>query len=185
MTTGQGNEVATLGGGCFWCLEAVFEQIDGVVSVEPGYCGGTTEKPTYRTVCAGSTGHAEVVRIVFDPKRVDYSTLLDVFFTIHDPTTLNRQGHDVGTQYRSVIFYHSPEQKELAENVIAVLNTENEWGASLVTEVVPENQFYPAEEYHHRYFDRNPDQAYCQVVIAPKLAKLRKHFRRLIGANRG
>lgn len=185
MILGHHNEIATLGGGCFWCLEAVFGQIDGIVSVEPGYCGGATEKPTYSAVCEGGTGHAEVVRLAFDPARIDFASLLDVFFAIHDPTTLNRQGHDIGTQYRSMIFYHTPEQKELADNAIARLNAENAWGAPLVTEVVPEQPFYPAEEYHRRYFDRNPEQAYCQIVIAPKLVKLRRHFRRLIATDRG
>lgn len=185
MVTEQNSETATLGGGCFWCFEAVFDQIDGVLSVDPGYCGGEMTDPTYSAVCEGNTGHAEVVRIVFDPARVDFASLLEVFFAIHDPTTLSRQGHDVGTQYRSVIFYHSAQQKALAENAIAALNAENAWGAPLVTELVPERPFYPAEEYHQRYFERNPEQAYCQVVIAPKLVKLRQHFRRLISADRG
>lgn len=174
-------EIVTLGGGCFWCLEAVFEQIDGVVSVVSGYSGGMTDSPSYRAVCGGNTGHAEVVRISFDPNRISFETLLEVFFAIHDPTTLNRQGHDVGTQYRSVIFYHSPAQKAGAEKAIAKMNAGNVWGAAVVTEVLPAPTFHPAEEYHQRYFDRNPDQAYCQVVVAPKVAKLRKHFRRLVG----
>ena len=173
-------EIATLGGGCFWCTEAVFEQIEGVSSVVPGYCGGSPRNPSYREVCRGDTGHAEVVRIAFDPAQVDFETLLEVFFAVHDPTTPNRQGHDVGTQYRSVIFYHSPEQKATAERAIAAFNAENPNGTPAVTEVLPEQPFYPAEDYHHRYFRQNPEQAYCQAVIAPKMTKLRKYFRKLI-----
>ena len=176
-------EIATLGGGCFWCTEAVFEQIEGVSSVVSGYCGGSLGNPSYREVCRGDTGHAEVVRIAFDPAQVGFEALLEVFFAIHDPTTLNRQGHDVGTQYRSVIFYHSPAQKAAAERAIAAFNAENPKGAPAVTEVSPEQPFYPAEDYHRRYFQQNPDQAYCQAVIAPKLAKLRNYFRRLIRTN--
>ena len=171
MKTERDCEIATLGGGCFWCLEAVFQRIKGVISVDPGYCGGGMENPTYQAVCAGETGHAEVVRIAFDPGVIDYATLLDVFFATHDPTTLNRQGHDVGTQYRSVMFYHSPQQRALAGGKIAALDAENAWGLPLVTELVPEQPFYPAEGYHQRYFQRNPGQAYCQAVIAPKLEK--------------
>jgi peptide-methionine (S)-S-oxide reductase len=178
--TERDSEIATFGGGCFWCTEAVFEQIEGVLSVVPGYCGGSLGNPSYREVCRGDTGHAEVVRIMFDPQRVDFTTLLEVFFATHDPTTPNRQGHDVGSQYRSVIFYHSVEQKAAAEKAIAAFNAENPQGASAVTEVLPEQPFYPAEDYHHRYFRQNPEQAYCQAVISPKLSKLRKHFRRLI-----
>ena len=183
--TERNHAVATLGGGCFWCLEAVFEKVAGVASVEPGYSGGFTSNPTYREVCEGDSGHAEVVRVSFDPAQISFETLLEIFFTIHDPTTLNRQGHDVGTQYRSVIFYHSPEQKNVAQKVVARINAENWWGTPVVTQVMPVPAFYPAEEYHQRYFQRNPDQGYCQVVIAPKLAKLRQHFSNLTRTGEG
>ena len=176
----QNHEIATLGGGCFWCLEAVFARVDGVVSVVSGYCGGHAETANYRTVCRGDTGHAEVVRITYLPERISFSTVLEIFFTIHDPTTPNRQGHDIGSQYRSVIFYHSPEQKEIAARVIKQVNTGNEWGAPVVTELLPAPEFHVAEDHHQRYFDDNPDQGYCQIVIAPKVAKLRQHFRHLL-----
>lgn len=177
----EGNHaVTTLGGGCFWCLEAVFQKMAGVVSVDPGYSGGLTINPTYRSVCEGDSGHAEVVRIFFDPEQIGFETLLEIFFTIHDPTTLNRQGHDVGTQYRSVVFYHSLEQRDVADKMIARINAENWWGKPAVTQVLPAPVFYPAEEYHQRYFERNPEQGYCQVVIAPKVAELRQHFSKLI-----
>jgi peptide-methionine (S)-S-oxide reductase len=173
-------EQATLAGGCFWCLEAAFQQLKGVTKVTSGYAGGTVPTPSYEAVCTGRTGHAEVVQIEFDPAVVSYRELLDVFFTIHDPTTLNRQGGDVGTQYRSAIFYHSPQQRQEAESVMAELAAENVWDDPIVTEVVPLEAFYPAEEYHRDYFRRNPGQAYCRTVIAPKVAKLRKqHFERL------
>ncbi len=173
----EGNrEIATLGGGCFWCLEAVFEQLQGVERVESGYAGGVLANPTYQQVCGGDTGHAEVVQITFDPAVLSYGELLDVFFDIHDPTTLNRQGADVGTQYRSVIFYHSPEQKRLAEEKIAALNISGAWLAPLVTQVVPFETFYRAEDYHQGYFRNNPYQGYCQMVVAPKVAKFRAHF---------
>ena len=170
------REVATLGGGCFWCLEAVFEQLRGVDKVASGYAGGTVPEPSYEQVCTGETGHAEVVQVTFDPAVIKYRDILDVFFTTHDPTTLNRQGADVGTQYRSVIFYQTPEQKRIAEERIAELNAAKIWNAPIVTEVVPLQAFYPAEGYHQGYFRKNPSQSYCQVVIAPKVAKLRKHF---------
>ncbi|MBI4520161.1 MAG: peptide-methionine (S)-S-oxide reductase MsrA [Gemmatimonadetes bacterium] len=170
------REVATLGGGCFWCLEAVFDGLRGVEKVMSGYSGGHAPNPLYRQVCTGNTGHAEVVQVTFDPALISFRELLEVFFATHDPTTLNRQGGDVGTQYRSAIFYHSPEQKATAERVIAELEREKVWDGSIVTEVTPFREFYPAEEYHHRYFERNPGQAYCQVVIAPKVAKFRKQF---------
>jgi peptide-methionine (S)-S-oxide reductase len=176
MGANRATEIATLGGGCFWCLEAVFDQVRGVERVESGYAGGTMPEPTYQQVCTGTTGHAEVVQIAFDPKALSFGELLDIFFTIHDPTTLNRQGADVGTQYRSVIFYHSPEQKRIAEEKIAALNAARVWGAPLVTQVVPFERFYPAEDYHQGYFRNNPGQGYCQVVVAPKVAKLRSHF---------
>jgi len=170
------REIATLAGGCFWCLEAVFDQLRGVESVESGYMGGKTPKPTYEQVCGGQTGHAEVVQVTFDPDIVPYREILEVFFTIHDPTTLNRQGNDVGTQYRSAIFYHSPEQKRAAEEVIAELERAGAWERKFVTEVKPFTVFYPAEEYHQEYFERNPDQPYCRAVVAPKVTKLRHAF---------
>jgi len=170
------NEVATLGGGCFWCLEAVYDQLQGVLSVESGYSGGTVPNPSYRLVCTGTTGHAEVVQITYDPSVVSYRELLQVFFTIHNPTTLNRQGADVGTQYRSAIFYHSPEQKEIAEEVIGEVNEQEIWPNPVVTEVVPFEKFYIAEDYHQEYFANNPGQPYCQVVIAPKVAKFRQKY---------
>jgi peptide-methionine (S)-S-oxide reductase len=175
MTTNN-REVATLAGGCFWCLEAVYDQLKGVVSVESGYAGGHVKNPTYRAVCDGITGHAEVVQITFDPTAITYNDLLDVFFTIHDPTTLNRQGNDVGTQYRSAIYYHSPEQKAAAEAKIADLTAQKVWADPIVTEVTPIDTFYMAEDYHQEYFARNPYQGYCQFVVAPKVAKARKVF---------
>lgn len=176
MRADETKETATLGGGCFWCLESVFEQLRGVERVESGYAGGFLANPTYPQVCTGATGHAEVVQITFDPRVISFAELLDVFFDIHDPTTLNRQGADAGTQYRSVIFSHSPEQKRLAEEKIAALNQSGAWGAPLVTQVVPFETFYRAEDYHQGYFRDNPNQGYCQVVIAPKVAKFRAHF---------
>ena len=174
------REIATLAGGCFWCLEAAFGQLRGVEGVESGYSGGTVPNPSYEDVCTGTTGHAEVVQITFDPTVVSYSDLLHVFFTIHDPTTLNRQGGDVGTQYRSAIFYHSPAQKAEAERVIAELQAEKVWEDPIVTEVRPLAQFYPAEEYHRDYYRRNPNQGYCSAVVAPKVAKVRElYFDRL------
>ena len=170
------TEVATLAGGCFWCLEAVYDQLKGVLEVESGYAGGQVKNPSYREVCTGRTGHAEVVQITYDPKIVSFADLLDVFFTVHDPTTLNRQGNDVGTQYRSAIYYHSPEQKAIAEQTIARINAEKLWNAPIVTEVTPIDTFYRAEDYHQEYFENNPEQGYCRVVIAPKVAKFRKHY---------
>ena len=169
-------EVATLAGGCFWCLEAVYDHLKGVQEVESGYAGGKVTNPTYQQVCNGTTGHAEVVQITFDPQVVSFGDLLDVFFTIHDPTTLNRQGNDVGTQYRSAIFYHSPEQKATADQVIAKLNAEHLWNAPIVTQVTPFEKFYRAEDYHQEYFEHNGNQPYCRVVVAPKVAKFRKHY---------
>ncbi len=168
------HEVATLAGGCFWCLEAVFDELRGVEKVESGYSGGDVANPTYRHVCTGTTGHAEVVQITFDPEAISFRELLDVFFTIHDPTTLNRQGPDVGTQYRSAIFYHSARQKDVADDVIAELDASDVWDGPIVTEVKPLEAFYPAEDYHRDYFRNNPDQRYCTVVIAPKVAKVAK-----------
>ena len=176
MSQEQSREVATLAGGCFWCLEAVFQDLRGVVRVESGYAGGHAANPSYEQVCSGTTGHAEVVQVTFDPQTVSFRELLEVFFTIHDPTTLNRQGADVGTQYRSAIFYHSPEQKETAGQVIREMERERVWDAPIVTEVKPLEKFYPAEEYHQRYFERNPAQPYCRAVVAPKVAKFRKQY---------
>ena len=170
------REIATLAGGCFWCLEAVYLELRGVVGVQSGYAGGHVPNPSYQLVCTGTTGHAEVVQITFDPDEISYRDLLDVFFTIHDPTTLNRQGNDVGTQYRSAIFYHSAEQKADAEQAIAELLAEKVWDDPIVTEVLPLQEFYPAEEYHRDYFRLHPDQAYCLAVIAPKVAKARKAY---------
>jgi peptide-methionine (S)-S-oxide reductase len=168
--------LATVGGGCFWCTEAVFSELRGVFGVLPGYAGGTVPNPTYEQVCGGRTGHAEVVQIRFDPKVLPYRDLLTIFMTTHDPTTKNRQGADVGTQYRSIILYHDDGQRAAAEEVIRSLDEQKLWRGKIVTEVVPLSAFYPAEEYHRDYFARNPAQAYCQFVIAPKVAKLRKQY---------
>ena len=176
MSTEQSRELATLAGGCFWCLEAVYKELRGVERVVSGYAGGRVENPTYEQVCGGATGHAEVVQITFDPAAVSYRELLEVFYTIHDPTTPNRQGGDVGTQYRSAVFYHSPAQREAAEAVISELSAAGVWDAPFVTEVVPLETFYPAEDYHQDYFERNPFQPYCRAVVAPKVSKFRKHF---------
>lgn len=176
MDVQHNQEVATLAGGCFWCLEAVFKDLRGVASVVSGYSGGDVVNPTYHQVCSGTTGHAEVVQITFDPQTVSFREILEVFFTIHDPTTLNRQGADVGTQYRSAVFYHSPEQKEIAGQVIAELTAEQLWRDPVVTEVVPLTAFYAAEDYHQDYFERNPSQPYCMAVVAPKVSKFRKKF---------
>ena len=170
------TEIATFGGGCFWCLDAVYRELRGVVRVESGYAGGRRPSPSYEQVCTGTTGHAEVVQITFDPSMITYRDLLSVLFTIHDPTTLNRQGSDVGTQYRSVIFYHSPEQLAEARAMIEELEAENLWDAAIVTELEPAPTFYPAEEYHQDYFRRNPGQGYCTIVVAPKVAKARRKF---------
>ncbi len=169
-------EVATLAGGCFWCLEAVYDELRGVESVESGYSGGTVENPTYRQVVTGTTGHAEVVRVTFDPEVVSLREILGVFFTIHDPTTLNRQGADVGPQYRSAIFYHDEEQRHVAEEVISELEAEGVWEDPIVTEVTPFDIFYVAEDYHQEYYQNNAYQPYCQVVISPKVAKFRKQY---------
>jgi len=169
-------ETAVFGGGCFWCLEAVFQRLPGVKSVESGYAGGGVENPTYKKVCGGNTGHAEVVRVSFDPSQISYRDLLDVFFAIHDPTTLNRQGNDVGTQYRSVIFYNSAEQRREAEQAIAALTAAKEFSAPIVTTVEPLATFYVAEDYHQNYFNENSNQPYCRFIIAPKLEKFRKAF---------
>ncbi len=168
--------VATLAGGCFWCLEAVYVDLKGVDKVVSGYAGGNVQNPSYRQVCTGRTGHAEVVQITYDPKVVSFRELLEVFFTIHDPTTLNRQGADVGTQYRSAIFYRTPEEKATAEQVIHDLTEARIWDRPIVTELTPFSTFYPAEDYHQNYFANNPGQPYCQIVIAPKVAKFRKQY---------
>ena len=169
-------EIATLAGGCFWCLEAVYDQTKGVSSVESGYMGGKNANPTYEQVCSGRTGHAEVVRVTFEPSVISFRELLEIFFVIHDPTTLNRQGNDVGTQYRSAIFTHSPEQQKTAEEVIAAFTKDKVYDAPIVTEVVPAGDFYVAEEYHQEYFARNPLQGYCTYVVGPKVAKFRNQF---------
>lgn len=174
--TAHSTETATLGGGCFWCLDAVYRDLRGVEAVESGYAGGAIARPSYEQVCTGRTDHAEVVRITFDPEVITFRDLLDVFFVIHDPTTLNRQGGDVGTQYRSVIFHHSPEQRAAAEEVIRELEASGRYGAPIVTQLAPAPAYYPAEAYHQDYFNRNPGQGYCQAVVAPKVAKARQRF---------
>lgn len=174
------QETATLAGGCFWCLEAVYDEVKGVLSVESGYSNGHTPNPTYKEVCNGDTGHAEAVRIQFDPSVISYRDLLNVFFGIHDPTTLNRQGGDMGTQYRSAIFYHSPGQKETAETLIRELSEQRIWNSAIVTEVTAAETFYIAEDYHQEYFAHNQFQPYCQAVVSPKVAKFRKHFLELL-----
>jgi peptide-methionine (S)-S-oxide reductase len=170
------REIATLGGGCFWCLDGIFRDFKGVEKVESGYAGGKTKNPSYRDVCSGSTGHAEVVQVTFDPSVLSYRDLLGVFFTIHDPTTPDRQGADVGTQYRSVVLYHSDDQRRAAEQAIADLTKGKVWDDPIVTQIVPFTTFYPAEQYHQNYFEQNPNQPYCQIVIAPKVAKFRKAY---------
>ena len=170
------TEHASLAGGCFWCLEAVYLELKGVLGVKSGYAGGKRPNPTYEQVCSGTTGHAEVVRVEYDPEVVSYKDLLDVFFTIHDPTTLNRQGGDKGTQYRSAIFYESPEQERIARDTIAEVNAAKTWKDPIVTEVAPLEKFWPAEDYHDNYFAQNPQNPYCSVVIAPKVSKARKLF---------
>ncbi|MFQ5537803.1 MAG: peptide-methionine (S)-S-oxide reductase MsrA [Gemmatimonadota bacterium] len=176
MTPEDIDARATLGGGCFWCLEAVFQEVAGVVSVEPGYAGGDVPDPDYRSVCPGATGHAEVVQIAYRPEMVSFEELLEIFFAVHDPTTPDRQGADVGTQYRSIVLYHDEAQRESAERLIRRLEEERTFPDPIVTEIVPLRAFYPAEAYHRSYFRRNPDQIYCQVVISPKLARFRERF---------
>jgi peptide-methionine (S)-S-oxide reductase len=172
MTNSQ-TEVATLGAGCFWCVDTIFRELRGVKSVVSGYAGGTRANPSYEQVCTGATGHAEVVQITFDPQQISYQDLLEVFFSVHDPTTLNRQGGDVGTQYRSVIFAHSPEQRAIAERTIAEVDARKIWDDPIVTQIADAAPFYPAEEYHQNYYVKNPNQGYCRLVIAPKVAKFR------------
>ena len=173
------TEQATLGGGCFWCLEAVYDELKGIDDVENGYAGGAVQSPTYEQVCAGTTGHAEVVRITFDPDVVTYRQLLEVFFSTHDPTQLNRQGNDIGTQYRSIILYENDDQRRVAQDIMAEIEREQVFGKPITTQLEPLQQFWPAEEYHRDYYARNPGQGYCQAVIAPKLSKFRKNFETL------
>lgn len=170
------QEIATLGGGCFWCLEAVYDEMDGVLSVESGYMGGSVPNPSYQAVCTGTTGHVEVVRVTFDPEVTPYREILEVFFAIHDPTSRDRQGNDSGPQYRSVVFYHSVEQKAEAEKMIQELEAERIWNQPIVTELQPASAFYQAEDYHQEYFANNPRQPYCSYVVAPKVRKFREHF---------
>ncbi len=174
------TDTATFGAGCFWCVEAIYQGIKGVLKVESGYAGGHVKKPTYNEVCSGKTGHAEVARIVFDPAVISYDLLLEVFWHSHDPTTLNRQGADVGDQYRSVIFYHSDAQKKTAEASLKKTDAGHLWADPIVTSIVPLNNYYPAEDYHQNYFAQNPDKGYCSAVIAPKVAKFRKEFKHLL-----
>jgi peptide-methionine (S)-S-oxide reductase len=176
MNRGTDKEIATLAGGCFWCLEAIFKEVKGIEKVVSGYSGGTAVNPSYNEVCSGITGHAESVQLAFDPKQISFREILAIFFAVHDPTTLNRQGADVGTQYRSAIFYHNEEQKTAAQEAIKQLKASKVWGASVVTQVAPYKNFYPAEEYHQEYFAKNPERPYCSVVIAPKLDKFRKQY---------
>lgn len=170
------SEVATLGGGCFWCIEVIFDELRGVSDVVSGYMGGNSPNPTYRDVCSGATGHAEVIQVHFDPGVISFREILDVFFTIHDPTTLNYQGNDMGTQYRSAIFYHSPEQQRIAVETVADFDRERVWDRPIVTDISAAQTFYPAEDYHQEYYVNNPDQGYCRIVIAPKVAKFRNKF---------
>ena len=174
--TNTHTEVATLGAGCFWCVDTIFRELRGVTKVVSGYAGGTREYPSYEQVCTGATGHAEVVQISFNPSVISYRDLLDVFFTVHDPTTLNRQGADVGTQYRSAIFAHTPEQRHIAEGAIADITAQKLWDDPIVTQVVDATEFYPAEDYHQDYYTNNPNQGYCRMVIAPKVAKFRSKY---------
>jgi len=176
MNRGTDKEIATLAGGCFWCLEAIFKEVKGIEKVVSGYSGGTAVNPSYNEVCSGITGHAESVQLTYYPKQISFKEILAIFFAVHDPTTLNRQGADVGTQYRSAIFYHNEEQKTAAQEAIKQLNTSKVWGAPVVTEITPFQNFYPAEEYHQEYFARNAENPYCSVVIAPKLDKFRKQY---------
>lgn len=169
-------EVATLAGGCFWCIEAVFREIDGVEDVVSGYTGGASLDPTYEQVCSGKTGHAEAVQVTFNPSRISYREILEIFFSVHDPTTLNRQGADVGTQYRSAIFYHNDRQRAVAVQLIGEFDRAGLWGQPIVTQIAPLDRFYHAEDYHQQYFARHPEQAYCQIVISPKVSSLRKQW---------
>lgn len=177
LPTEKGLEIATLAGGCFWCTEALFLEIEGIKSVEPGYIGGKNAHPTYEQICTGTTGHAEAIQITFDPKIVSFGELLEIFFATHDPTTLNRQGADVGTQYRSEIFYHNKVQKQISEDYIALLNAEKTFGKNVVTAITKAPTFYIAEDYHKNYYNKNTSQSYCSYVITPKMDKLKKQFK--------
>jgi peptide-methionine (S)-S-oxide reductase len=174
--TTDSMQVATLGGGCFWCIEVVYSELKGVVKAESGYAGGSLPNPSYEDVCSDKTGHAEVVQVTFDPRVISYREILQVFFSVHDPTTLNRQGADAGTQYRSVIFYHDDAQKKIAQGVMAEIDKSKIWEKPIVTQLLPLEKFYKAEAYHQNYFKNNPDQGYCQIVIEPKVAKFRKQY---------
>jgi len=176
MTERAGTEVATLAGGCFWCLEAIFREVDGVEEAVSGYTGGATVNPSYQEVCSNTTGHAEAVQVTFNPSKISYREILQIFFSVHDPTTLNRQGEDVGTQYRSAIFYHNDRQRAIAEALVRELNEAHLWDKPIVTQVVPLGKFYVAEDYHREYFSRHPEQSYCQAVISPKISKFRKQW---------
>ena len=176
MSQSQRSETATLAGGCFWCIEAVFQEIEGVKNVISGYTGGTSVNPTYEQVCAGKTGHAEAVQVTFDPDRISYREILEIFFSVHDPTTLNRQGADIGTQYRSAIFYRDEQQKNTAEKLIGELDKEKLWESAIVTQIMPLTKFYQAEDYHQEYFSHHPEQGYCLVVISPKINKFRRRW---------
>lgn len=175
MTQQNQLETATLGGGCFWCLEAIYNELKGIIKVESGYAGGTTPNPTYKQVCTGKTGHAEVIQITYNPS-ITFKEILQIFFTMHDPTTLNRQGNDVGTRYRSIILYHNQNQKQTAEQVIKDITKEKIWNDPIVTQIEPYQTFYKAEDYHQEYYKNNPEQPYCRIIIAPKIAKLRKQY---------
>jgi peptide-methionine (S)-S-oxide reductase len=176
MNAERSTETLTLGGGCFWCLEAVYDRVQGVIDVVSGYAGGTVAPPSYEEVCTGNTGHAEVIKVTFDPGAITLDEILDIFFTIHDPTTLNRQGADIGTQYRSAVFYHTDAQRAAAEAKIAELTAAGTYDRPIVTEVTPLSTFYPAEDYHQEYFEKHPSRAYCRAVVAPKVAKFQRHF---------
>ena len=180
INKGVSLEIATLAGGCFWCIEAVFRVVDGIESVVSGYAGGTTVNPTYQQVCTGQTGHAEAVQLSFNPSKISYREALEIFFSVHDPTTLNRQGLDTGTQYRSAIFYHNTQQQAVAEELVGELNKAHLWEKPIVTQLVPLGTFYPAEDYNQEYFSRRPEQAYCQMVISPKVQKFRKQWAKRI-----
>jgi peptide-methionine (S)-S-oxide reductase len=184
VTRSATSQVVTLAGGCFWCIEAIFKQVEGVEEVIPGYTGGTTANPTYQDVCTDTTGHAEAVQVTFNPAQISYREILEIFFSVHDPTTLNRQGPDRGTQYRSAIFYHNEQQKAIAKGLIEELNRAHLWKEPIVTQIAPLDKFYPTEDYHRQYFSRHPEQAYCRTVISPKVNKFRKQWaKRLTGAS--
>jgi peptide-methionine (S)-S-oxide reductase len=169
-------EIATLGGGCFWCLEAIYNELKGIIKVESGYAGATIPNPTYKQVCTGTTGHAEVIQISYNPNLITYREILEIFFTMHDPTTLNRQDNDVGTQYRSIILYHNQNQKQTAEKIINEITQEKIWNTPIVTQIEPYQTFYKAEDYHQEYYKKNPEQYYCKIIIEPKIAKLRNQY---------